>query len=323
MAVSVCAVHGVDTLDLTMVRPMGPPLTGQKIAGRYAIEALIAEGGAGAIYRAKQVCVDRTVAVKIMRREMFADLKWVRRFYREARLASRLGHPNVVHVVEFGVDPQMGAPFIAMEYIEGTTLESMLGKGRRFSERRAAELLHQVARALAEAHRRGIVHCDLKPENIMVSVHGGEEHLKVLDFGIAKTADTEANDLRLVGTPAYMSPEQILDKPIDFRADLYSLGCILHELLEGTPPFSGETPLRLLFGHIQDPVPPLSARLVDGAAPSMALSRLHDVLLAKELEDRPSSTDSVVRLLASIARGALPKTVLPQVVESGATVNAA
>src|SRR5579862_8157708 len=224
-------------------------LAGRVLAGRFAIESLIGSGAMGAVYRARHVGLDKLVAVKVLHRDAASNPTFAARLRREAKAASRLDHPNSVRVIDFGEEPD-GLLYIAMELLDGVDLESLLQLEGPLAEARIVALLSQVLAALDAAHKLGIVHRDLKPANIMI-VRGVDEEgrpretVKVCDFGIAKTPEAsqmsgEAASLTtegiLVGTPSYMSPEQCRGEALDPRADIYSLGIVLYELLVGVAP---------------------------------------------------------------------------------------
>ncbi|MBI2893004.1 MAG: protein kinase [Deltaproteobacteria bacterium] len=275
--------------------PLGPaapgstdPYLGQVVAGHFAIEALIGEGGMGNVYRARQRDIDRPVAVKILRPEVAGISGVIERFHREARLASRLESPHVAHVYMTGELPD-GRHFLAMEYLAGRSLEDLIRKEGPLSEARAARILLQVGEAVAEAHALGIVHRDLKPENVMLVKRGSDEDFaKILDFGIAKQIGPESASLTgaglAVGTPRYMSPEGASGGEVTPASDVYALGVVLYEMLSGALPFKGDTPGSLLLQHLQAEPPPLSAT----AGVSAAMAAFVHRCLAKKASDRPS-----------------------------------
>ena len=240
-----CPEHHVPTIELSLVEEKQDALSpGDEIAGRYKVKQILGKGAMGSVYLAVQLSMDREVAIKTLLKRLLSDYKLVQRFYREARAVTKLVHPNIIGTIDFGIDPTSKIPFIVMEYVEGEDLADMLRGRGRMSEQEACGLLSQIAKALVEAHGKGIIHRDLKPQNIRVrTLADGDLQAKVLDFGIAKALQTdqeEGDNLTgtgiTVGTPAYMSPEQIVGDRVDARADLYSLGCILYELLAGKPP---------------------------------------------------------------------------------------
>jgi eukaryotic-like serine/threonine-protein kinase len=256
------------------------PLIGRTLAGRFQITGIIGEGGMATVYRGVQEGEPRSVAVKVMSPELARDKRFVRRFRREAKAASMLKHPNIVEILEFGVDGDV--VYLAMECVEGYDLSLALHRERRLTEARAARIMIRVCEGLGAAHDLHIVHRDLKPDNVMIAAGadpGDDERVKVLDFGIAKILDDSddgpALDPRaeppssarsmltrvgtIVGTPAYMSPEQGRAEAVDARTDLYSCGVVLYELLTGKTPFDGETPMQVVMRHVNEPPKPPSS----------------------------------------------------------------
>jgi eukaryotic-like serine/threonine-protein kinase len=238
-------------------------LIGATLAGKYRIDSRLNEGGMGTVYRATHVLMEKTVAIKVLRPSLAADEKIVARFSREARAASRISHPNALSVTDFGED-ENGIVFLVMEYLSGRTLKQVIRDEGPLPLQRVVEIIRQVGDALNAAHAQGVVHRDLKSDNIMlVDTTMAGDHAKVLDFGIAKInepegkRDTELTAPNLViGTPQYMSPEQCSqDSEIDARSDIYSLGVILYEMLVGHVPFSADSPTMVMMKHLQEPVP--------------------------------------------------------------------
>lgn len=289
-------------------------LIGQTIGGGYRIDRLLGTGGFGAVYRATQLSMRRPVAMKLLHSRHLRDRRQFRRFYKEAEAASRLSSPHVVRVHDFGVDDERGLPFIVMEYLQGHVLSDLIDPASPCDPRRACEVLSQVARALADAQQHNIVHRDLKPDNIfLLSTATGEDFVKVMDFGIAKIYEPETGESdhltstgAAIGTPRYMSPEQVMSSQVDSRSDFYSLGCILHELLTGRPLFDAADRLSLVMMHVSNPPPELPAMLPTGKPRSQALHGLHQALLAKEPDNRPASATDLVAFLAALGRGAEP-----------------
>jgi serine/threonine-protein kinase len=265
-----CPKCGVEYPDTTTLCPAdgvalekeGDSLVGTTLAGKYRIDARLNEGGMGTVYRGTHVLMDKTVAVKVLRPSLAADEKIVARFSREARAASRISHPNALSVTDFGED-ESGHVFLVMEFLNGKTLKQVIRADGPMPLARVVSITRQVGDALNAAHSQGVVHRDLKSDNIMLLDSGSGDHAKVLDFGIAKinepggAVDTSLTAPNLViGTPQYMSPEQCSqDSEIDARSDIYSLGVILFEMLVGHVPFSGDSPTKVMMKHLQEPVP--------------------------------------------------------------------
>jgi serine/threonine-protein kinase len=259
-----------------------------RIVGRYRLKRRLGEGGMGEVWLAYHAALRRDVAVKILRRHDWAtDAAALARFEREVRATSELSHPNTVRVFDYGTTED-GLWFYAMEHLEGEDLARLVRREGPMAPARAIHVVSQAARALGEAHERGIVHRDVKPENILLTSLGGEhDFVKVVDFGIAKLAREEDGSESLtqtgamLGTPAYMSPEAAAGKPVDARSDVYGLGVVLHFLLTGAPPFEATTLGALLHAHLQATPPPPSTR-----APHPISAEL-DALVGRALAKAP------------------------------------
>jgi serine/threonine protein kinase len=241
---------------------------GSEVDGRYKIVELIGEGGMGKVYLAEHVEIGKRVALKVLHPSYSRMPDLVERFRREARAASKIGHPNIVDVTDSGATPD-GSVYFVMEYLEGVELGSVIEREGALDVARALRITGQICRALSAAHREGIIHRDLKPENIFLITRGGEaDVVKVLDFGIAKTTEAEAaRERRLtspgmaMGTPEYMAPEQAAGRPADARTDIYSLGAIMYEMVTGVPPYQGDNFMEILTKKAtQDPPPPITVR---------------------------------------------------------------
>lgn len=236
-------------------------LVGRLLDGRYRIGGRIARGGMASVYEATDIRLDRTVAVKVMHPGLGDDDDFAQRFVREARAAARLNHPHVVGVYDQGDDD--GTVFLAMEYVPGHTLRDVIRKESPMGPVRALDLLEPVVSALAAAHRAGLIHRDVKPENVLIAdeAHGGG--VKVADFGLAKavSADTQhtATGGVLIGTVSYLAPELVVDGRADARADVYAAGVVLYELLTGRKPHEGESPIQVAYRHVHEDVPAPSA----------------------------------------------------------------
>jgi serine/threonine protein kinase len=230
-------------------------MNGSVLANRYRIEARIGSGGMAEVYRGFDPVLSRTVAIKILLTQFARDRSFVERFRREAQAAARLNHPNIVGVYDTGADGE--TQFIVMEFIEGRTLSDFLGAGRRLTPVQAAEVAQKICGALAAAHAQGVIHRDIKPGNVMVTRDGT---VKVMDFGIARIStgvETAPQTSAVLGTAAYLSPEQAQGAPVDARTDIYSLGTVLYEMLVGRPPFTGDSPVAIAYKQVNEqPVPP-------------------------------------------------------------------
>jgi serine/threonine protein kinase len=266
-----CPKCGVEYSDTTTLCPAdgvalettNDALIGATLAGKYRIDARLNEGGMGNVYRGTHVMMDKTVAIKVLRPSLAADEKIVARFSREARAASRISHPNAISVTDIGED-ENGIVFLVMEYLSGKTLKQVIREEGPLPLPRIVEITRQIGDALSAAHAQGVVHRDLKSDNIMLlDTTTVGDHAKVLDFGIAKINEPDgefdggltAPNL-VIGTPQYMSPEQCSqDSEIDHRSDIYSLGVILYEMLVGHVPFSGDSATMVMMKHLQEPVP--------------------------------------------------------------------
>ena len=235
---------------------LADPLTGRLLDGRYAVTARIAHGGMATVYQATDTRLDREVALKVMHAELARDEEFVRRFIGEAKSVARLSHQNVVAVFDQGAD----GPFLylAMEYVPGRTLKELLRDSGRFSPATALEIMTGVLDGLAAAHASGIVHRDVKPENVLVTADG---RIKVADFGLARALSAAGHTRAglLIGTVAYVPPEQVTGGTTGPRGDVYSAGVMLFELLTGRLPFTGDTPLSIAYQHVNTDVPPPSA----------------------------------------------------------------
>jgi serine/threonine protein kinase len=220
------------------------------------------------VYRARHIAMDKEVAIKILKPELAADPRIAQRFEQEARAASRVRHPHAINVTDYGIG-QGNTPFLVMELVEGLTVREMLSRDGPFTIERAANILHQACGALEVAHSVGVIHRDIKPDNIIISEYDGRDWVEVVDFGVAKIQEdvnrraalTGANFI--IGTPRYMSPEQCEEKPVDARSDIYSLGVVVYEMLAGEAPFEGGSSTRLLMAHVAEPPPPLREKRPD------------------------------------------------------------
>ena len=267
---------------------------GTIIADRFEIESFLAAGGMAQVYVARQMNIDRLVAMKVLSPMFSMNPSVVMRFFREARVIAQLSHPNTVRLFDMGETPDKRL-FMAMELLEGVELSERIRQGRMKAEE-AIPIVRQVAGSLSEAHSKGIIHRDLKPDNIFLTKLN---IVKVLDFGIAKLKQSDDKDERKLtkvgtapGTPEYMSPEQARGKELDARSDLYSLGVVLYEMLAGRPPFEEETFLATILMHVQSPPPPLPEDV-----PVDLRNYVVNRLLAKDPNCRPDNADAFIQEL--------------------------
>jgi tRNA A-37 threonylcarbamoyl transferase component Bud32 len=281
------------------------PLVGGTLGGRYVIIECVGEGAMGRVYRARHNRVSRMFAVKVLFGDLAANEQMRARFAREAEAASRLTHPNVVSVVDFG-ETDAGLLYIAMEFIEGKTLGQMVREKGRLEEADVRNLGVEILHGLAHAHEAGLVHRDLKPENIIVVKQGSREVPKIVDFGVAflDEGNRKQQDARLtqsgciVGTPSFMAPEQALGESVGPTADLFSFGVCLYYALAGRAPFDGEA-VTVLQRLMCDPIPPVVDRAPD-AEVSTAMQSLLDKLTERAVEDRFQTCEEVIAALEAM-----------------------
>ena len=254
------------------------------LGGRYELDGVVGRGGMAEVYRARDIRLDRIVAIKTLRADLARDQIFQARFRREAQSAASLNHPSIVAVYDTGEDMATGlpVPYIVMEYVDGRTVRDLLQDGHRLLPERSLEIIDGVLRALDYSHQAGIVHRDIKPGNVMVTRNGD---VKVMDFGIARAmSDAQATmtqTAQVIGTAQYLSPEQARGERVDSRSDLYSTGCLLYELLTGRPPFTGDSPVAIAYQHVREnPIPPSR---VDPDVPAWA-----DAIVLKAMAKSPA-----------------------------------
>ncbi len=310
------AVCPADGATLRKAGPPPDPLLGQTIKGRYRVLRKLGQGGMGSVYLAEQVSVARKVALKVLHGDFAADEDFVKRFRLEARLAASLNHRNVITIHEFD-QADDGSLFIAMEYLEGQNLSDLIRQEGILPVGRAVRLGLQIAQGLEAAHRAGVIHRDIKPHNVMVV--GGDE-VKLMDFGIARLQDAAGGGLTrtgvVMGTPAYMAPEQIEGGAVTERTDIYSFGIVLYEMLTGSVPFVAATPRAILTKHLQERPAPL--RTVNPKIP-VAVERVVMQTLEKDPAARPGSMGEVIAGLSATASHAAAS-AFPQTEDVGAVV---
>ncbi len=275
---------------------------GRQIPG-YQILSNVGSGAMATVFKARQLSLDRVVAVKVLPRRLSENAEYVERFYREGQAAAKLNHPNIVQAIDVG--EAGGYHYFVMEYVEGHTLYDELAAGKAFAEEKALRIIIQIARALEHAHRQGLIHRDVKPKNIMITKDG---RAKLADMGLARVAAdaeiAEAEAGRAFGTPNYISPEQIRGElKIDFRADVYSLGATLYHMVTGRVPFEAPTPAAVMHKHLRETlIPPdhLNTELSSG------LGEVVEVMMAKDRGRRYASTSDLLLDLEAIATGEPP-----------------
>ena len=283
-------------------------LVGQTLDGRYFVEKKIGEGGMGVVFAARHAVIERPLAIKVLKREVMRDTATIRRFVQEAKAASRIGHPNIVDVTDFGTTPD-GMTYSVMEYVDGQTLGSAIRHGAPFPPLRAVKIAAQISRALGAAHDKGIIHRDLKPENVfLLDRDGRTDFVKIVDFGIAKVAPVpgSAAEPRLTragsvfGTPEYMAPEQAAGRgDTDGRVDIYALGVILYEMVCARVPHRGDSMVRTLAMQMLDPVePPSKVRPDLGIPPE--LEAVIMTALAKKREQRYQTMGQLLEALEKV-----------------------
>jgi serine/threonine-protein kinase len=239
------------------------PMVGRTLGGRYLILRRIGKGGMGEVFEAEHIGLDKRVAIKFLLEKLETDREVLTRFHREARTASRIGHENIIDITDIG-EAEDGRAYIVMELLQGRDLGAVLRASGPMPVARAVHIIRQICRGLAAAHDKGIVHRDMKPENVFLTQReAAVDVVKIMDFGISKVIDAHDSKVRLtqtgavVGTPVYMAPEQAMaSHEVDHRADVYAVGIMLYELLCGRPPFRGDSYLALVTQHINEPPPP-------------------------------------------------------------------
>lgn len=271
------------------------PLIGRTVHGRFEILELIARGGMGRVYKARQEPLGREVAIKVLGNQGAQDPEFQARFFLEASISAKLSHPNTVTVFDYGKTDD-DVYFIAMEYVSGRTLSAVLKEEGPLDPQRAVSIAVQIARSVREAHGLGVIHCDLKPANVLLTNHGDEaEFVKVLDFGLVKKV-AEEDELThtglFMGSPKYMSPEQIQGADVDCRTDIYALGVILYSMLAGQLPFERASQVQVLMAHMREAVPPLVRQ--DGVPVPQGIERVVMRCLSKDPDARFASMDELL-----------------------------
>ncbi|WP_437593878.1 protein kinase domain-containing protein [Sorangium sp. So ce1000] len=289
-----CPFDGDPLADAPDWNPSADPMLGRTIDGRYEVQAVVGEGGMGTVYEVRHKSLGRLFALKVLRRDIAQDAELVARFIQEAKAAAAIGHPNIVAVSDFGaIEVETGQaelPFFVMEFLSGTSLASLLRTEKTLPADRVGQIMLQCAAALGAAHAAGVIHRDLKPDNVYLVRNGDQEFVKLLDFGVAKvTGGKRLTRIGMVfGTPHYMSPEQAEGKRIDARADIYALGVLMYECFAGRVPFEADTYMGVLTKHMYMSPEPLEQAMSDAAALG-AFGPIVMRCLAKNPEERFAS----------------------------------
>ena len=294
-------------MDTTLARPP----VGQLLDGRYRVESHVARGGMATVYLGTDTRLDRTVALKIMHVELANDEDFVRRFVGEARSVARLSHPNVVAVYDQGADGR--TLYLAMEYVPGQTLRALMSARGRLGPREALDIMDGVLAGLGAAHDAGLAHRDVKPENVLLTESNA---VKVADFGLARllAGASHTKTGMIIGTAAYLAPEQVGGGTADARTDVYAAGIMLFEMLTGVQPHTGESPLAVAYQHVNAVVPAPST-LVPGLP--AALDTLVALATSRDPDLRPADAGQFLRAVTEVRHG-LPIADLPDALESGA-----
>ena len=277
---------------------MEDPFVGTTLANCYEIQSVIGQGGMGIVYRARHTLMERTVAIKMLQSQLISDSLSVKRFQHEAKAASKIDHPHVIKINDFGISPT-GQPFIVMDYLEGISLADVIKKDGQLSVERTIRIITQACDALNHAHNQGVVHRDLKPTNIVLVTYDDEvDFVKVVDFGVAKLMNSGPEGQKLTqagevcGSPVYMSPEQCLGMELDPRSDIYSMGILIYETLTGKLPLIGKTMVDTMSKHINE----MPMRFSEARPDLYIPERLEAIIfkaLSKDPEHRPSTMDEL------------------------------
>jgi len=282
-------------------------MLGKVLDNRYQIESVLGHGGMGMVFLATQTAVKRQVALKTLHPSLASAPQFFERFRREAETASRLNHPNIITIFDFGRS-QDGTCYFVMELVNGENLKQLVKGSGPLTLRRAVGIVEQAARGLGHAHQMGVVHRDIKPHNILISTVDGQDHVKILDFGLVKALEVEDEEQltstgQVLGTPQYMPPEQAGGEVVDARSDLYSLGGVFYYTLTGGSPWGANTVRKALTAALTQSLPPVSTKR-QGAAVPKGIEEFLRKALAKEKEDRHQSADELLDDLHAALRGA-------------------
>jgi serine/threonine-protein kinase len=285
-------------------------MIGTCLMGKYDIIDVIGHGGMGVVYKGRQVLMDRTVAIKMLQSQHISDSMSVKRFHQEGKASSKMNHPNVITVYDFGVTPTSGQPFIVMDYLQGLPLSDLIKELDHIGVERSLKILIQASDALDHAHRNGVIHRDLKPSNIMLIDYEDEhDFVKVVDFGVAKliSAGGEAAQRltqlgEVCGSPVYMSPEQVQGIELDSRSDIYSMGIVIYETLTGRLPIIGKTMVDTMSKHISEMPPRFSE-----VRPDLYIPERIEAVVFKALAKNPADRQQTMAELTHDLDTAIPR----------------
>jgi serine/threonine-protein kinase len=286
--------------------PCPGKLIGKVLDGRYQIEAVVGQGGMGMVFRATQVAMKRPVAIKTLHPSLAAAPQFFERFRREAEVASRLNHPNIITVFDFG-RAEDGTCYFVMELVQGESLKQLVKREGPLPLRRAVSIIEQAARGLHHAHQENVVHRDIKPHNFLISQVDGNDYVKLLDFGLVKALEIEEEEQltstgQVLGTPQYMPPEQAGGEEVDARSDLYSLSGVLYFCLTGASPFGANTVRKALTAALTQPIPSVNGKR-QGAPVPRALDELFRQGLAADKDKRHQSAEEFIRAVRDAVSG--------------------
>lgn len=288
---AVCACDSSLPARLRSSAPPRDPFVGTLLNGTYDVQEVVGRGGMGCVYKARDVLMERTVAIKMLHAHLAQDQPSIQRFQQEARAASAINHPNVITAYDFGIS-ETNQPYLIMDFLQGKSLSATIDESNGLEYSRAIHIFAQTCDALHVAHTKGVIHRDLKPSNIMIVQNRDDpDFVKIVDFGIAKLlphSGKQSQNLtqtgELFGSPLYMSPEQFLGKTLDVRTDIYAMGCVMFEALIGRPPFSGEHVLETMHRHIHEPPTKFSV-----ARPDLKIPAKLEAIVMRALEKEPDA----------------------------------
>ena len=304
--VTACPHDGTVLIPLTQDQ-----LIGTKLADRYEILSVIGHGGMGVVYKAKHELMDRVVAIKMLQAQLISDSMSVKRFQQEAKAASRLKHPNVITLYDFGVSATTGQPYLVMDYLQGVSLAEIIKREGHVGVDRCIRIFTQACSALEHAHRQGVIHRDLKPGNIMLVDNEDEkDYVKVVDFGVAKlmpwAGEEEAQRLtqtgEVCGSPVYMSPEQCMGQKLDARSDIYTMGVVIYEALTGRLPLLGKNMVDTMSKHISEMPQPFGT-----VRPDLYIPERLEAVVFRALQKNPADRHQTMELLEQDLQIAVPR----------------